>query len=85
MTKEGAKLFLDSTILLVGERLLLDLKTKLVGERRKGRGRDGSLENKKLYMQYEAIVRVISGERDEVRPELGYVFIESYVRTNRDG
>jgi len=54
MSPEAVKLFLDATILLIGERLLLDLKTMLVKDRRE---KSGKVDSEALKNQYRDILR----------------------------
>jgi hypothetical protein len=54
MSPEAVKLFLDATTLLVGERLLLDLKTMLVADRRE---KSGKVDTESLKSQYTDVLR----------------------------
>jgi len=57
MSADAAKTFIDSAFLLVGERILLGIKTKLVAARRKEMSEVGEEAYKRLHKQYTDILR----------------------------
>ena len=57
MSADAAKTFIDSVTLLVGERILLGIKTRLVDSRRRYMTDEEKEVFKKLQKQYMGILR----------------------------